>query len=125
VPSQPRSDNRSPICFGRPPATRYPVRSILHSLNGIKPIVERLTERLATDEKSLSKLTEAAIKLHIFSSPLKRLPPARRWSKSLQNTWVRALKDFAPYMCRVIEAYKANPQSEAATLDLINAYIER
>ena len=28
-------------------------------------------------------------------------------------------------MFRVIEAYKANPQSEEAALDLINVYIER
>ena len=108
----------------RAPAS-HPARSILHRLNGIEPIVERLAVRPAADGKALSELTKLAIKLHIYSNPLKRLPPARRWCKALQTTWIRALKDFAPHMFRVIEAYKANPQSEEAALDLINVYIER
>ena len=92
----------------RPPRA-VPERSILKSLNEINPIFERLSARPTTDDESLNVITELAIKLHISSGPLKRLPPARRWSRSLQNAWVRALKDFAPHLRRAIEAYKADP----------------
>lgn len=109
----------------QPASPRERQRSILRNLNGIEPIFQRLTESSQAGESVWNKLTEIAIQLCIYGSPLKRLPPARRWNGSLKATWVRALKDFAPYLCRVIEAYKANPENEQAKLDLINAYIER
>ena len=92
----------------------------LTDLNDIAPLVEQPNDLPSCWKEAYDMLIVTAVKLHLLSRPLARLPPVRRWSKPLLNAWVAALDSFGPELLVSVEKWETDRDPEPLTRAYIN-----
>ena len=88
----------------------------LTTINSRAPIFQHF-DRLPHQDDFLTTLGPVCATLYIASRPLAKLPPAKRWKRSLKNAWVRARFIMAKSLKAAIDAF----EQHADALTLLNA----
>jgi len=94
--------------------------NILENLNNIVPLVEQPEDIPTSWQEAYDTLIGTAVKLHLVSRPLARLPPVRRWSKPLLNAWIAATDRFGPDFLTAVECWENDKDPEPLTRAYIN-----